>query len=584
MKIGKLVTQIVKHRAGDMIKSYVSCQLMQIFPLITGVLIREVFKCYEKGVEDNTVWIFIALFIAGLLGRMSCVMLVATRTSIYRFTSSAMLRVNLMGTLLDKPGAKTLNKSSGDTLNSFRDDINLIEEFAAGSIVDFMAIFVFASLSLVMLLRINYVATLLVFTPMIAVTILVRKAGSRITRYRKESRRATGIVSSAIGEVFSNIQVVKAYGAEDTMQENFIKLNKDREKHAIKDNMFSQVLSTVTENILSIGNGFILLVMAFSVKSGDFKLGDFTIFLYYMNFISFFIQGFSETLTKYKQAAVSFKNIVEISEEVTGEELVKNAPLYLKKELPELKQHVCKDKDKLVALKVEDLTFRYPETNGGIEGVSFNVEKNNFTVITGRVGSGKTTLVRTLLGLLEKDGGRIYWNGELVKRAKEVMVPPRIAYSPQIPHFFSTTIEENMLMGMERDNVDLEESIVMAVMDTDIDSFSKGMDTTIGTNGVKLSGGQQQRLSAARMFARASEIFVFDDISSALDVETEEQLWERLFDSRSSTCIAVSNRRVALKKADNIILLKDGKVEASGKLEELLEQCEEMRLIWGQSA
>ena len=139
-------------------------------------------------------------------------------------------------------------------------------------------------------------------------------------------------------------------------------------------------------------------------------------------------------------------------------------------------------------------------------------------------------------------------------------------------------------MGMEKDNVDIAESIAMAVMDTDIGSFSKGMDTTIGTNGVKLSGGQQQRLSAARMFTRASEIFVFDDISSALDVETEEQLWTRLFDSRSSTCIAVSNRRVALKKADNIILLKDGKVEASGKLEELLEQCEEMRLIWGQSA
>jgi ATP-binding cassette subfamily B protein len=584
MKIGKLIAQIIKNRPKDFFMSYLTCQLMQIFPLITGLLIREVFKCYEKGTDDNTVWWFIGFFIAGLLGRMSVVLGYSMKNAVGRFIASSILRVNLMEALLNKPGAKALKKSNGDTLNSFRDDINQIEDFVAASLIEFLAVFVFAALSLFVLLRINFTATLLIFTPMIAVMLMVRTAGSRITRYRKDSRKATGVVSSAIGEIFTNIQVIKAFGSEDSMKANFIKLNKDREKFAIKDNMFSQLLATLTENILSIGVGIILLVMAFSVKSGNFKLGDFTIFLYYMNFITFFIQSFSESMTRYKQAAVSFKNITEISDVVSGEGLVEDTMLYIKEEVPQVKETQLGEREKLAALKVENLTFRYAETKGGIEGVSFIVERDKFTVITGRVGSGKTTLLRTLLGLLEKDHGSIFWNGELVKKADEVLIPPRVAYSPQIPNFFSTTIEENMLLGMDREKVDIDGSVFLAVMEEDIGNLPKGLDTTIGTNGVKLSGGQQQRLSAARMFARGAEVQVFDDISSALDVETEEQLWTRIFESSNSTCIAVSNRRTALKKADSIILLKNGRVEACGKLEVLLEQSEEMRLIWGQSA
>ena len=584
MKINRLIAQIIRNRALDFFMSYLTAQIMQIFPLITGLLIREIFKCYETGKENTVVWWFIGFFIAGLLGRMSVVFAFSIKNTTGRFVASSLLRVNLMENLLEKPGAKALKKSSGDTLNSFRDDINQIEDFIAASLIDFMAVLVFAVLSLGILLRINYTATLLIFTPMIAVVLLIRKAGSRITKYRKDNRKATGIVSSAIGEVFTNIQVIKAFGTEESMKGNFIRLNKEREKLAIKDNMFSQLLSTLTENILSIGIGMILLVMSFSVKSGGFKLGDFTIFLYYMNFISFFIQFFSDSMTRYKQAAVSFKNITEISDEVTDQGLVANAPLYMKEDIPKVKDMELEEKDRLVTLEAKDLTFLYPETKSGIENVSFSIERNTFNVITGRVGSGKTTLLRTLLGLLEKDEGRVYWNGQLVQKADETLVPPKIAYSPQIPHFFSTSIEENMLLGTDREKVDIENSIYMAVMETDVDNLPKGLDTTIGTNGVKLSGGQQQRLSAARMFARPAEIFIFDDISSALDVGTEEKLWTRLFEKKNSTCIAVSNRRAALKKADHIILLKDGRMEACGKLEELLETCEEMRLIWGQSA
>ena len=226
------------------------------------------------------------------------------------------------------------------------------------------------------------------------------------------------------------------------------------------------------------------------------------------------------------------------------------------------------------------LSCVYPDSTNGVYDVDLQIPRGSFTVVTGRIGSGKTTLVRALVGVLPMQTGQILWNGEPVEDPRQFFLPPRCAYTPQVPRLFSESLRDNILLGQPETEQMISAAVRMGALEDDIPTLERGLDTIVGPRGVKLSGGQIQRAAAARMFAREAELYVFDDLSSALDVETERILWERLFATRQQTCLVVSHRRPALQRADQIILLHEGRVSAVGTLKDLLATCTEMRSLW----
>jgi len=526
--------------------------------------------------------------VGGLIALLLAVALVRSLTIIAgfitdvnrRFRMSGLLRRNMLEHILKKPGARAIPCSPGEAITQFREDVEHVEETISWS-ADAVGMAFFAGVSFYILYNIHAQLTLYVFLPLVVVVTAAQLATSRLQKYRAASREATSQVTGAINEMFNSVQAIQIAGAEQRVIQRFKLLNDTRRVTMLKDKLMNSLLESVFSNTVNIGTGLILVVAAQSMWEGTFSVGEFALFVYYLAFVTQFIQNFGMFMTLFKQNQVSLDRMKFLLQDESATQLVERHPLHLRGEIPDLIHPVTAASDVLDRLEVRDLTYHYPGTDRGIEGINLNIRKQTLNVVTGQIGSGKTTLVRALLGLLPMDRGEIRWNGKVLEGdVGSFFVPPRTAYTPQVTRLYSDTLKNNILLGLPDDSERIEGAIHAAVLDHDVEHLHYGIDTVIGPRGVKLSGGQAQRTAAARMFVRDAQLLVFDDLSSALDIDTERKLWERLYQSRESACLVVSHRKAILQKADHIIVMREGRIEAEGTLEELLLTNEEMRRIW----
>jgi ATP-binding cassette subfamily B protein/ATP-binding cassette subfamily C protein len=510
-----------------------------LFPALPGLIIREYFNALSSPAQSN-VWLWVAVLPAVALGHTLVIVLGRFTKTHHRFTIRALLAHNLLTGVLDRPGAQPLTQDGravapGAALSTFRDDVEQLEDMVVG-VSELAANGLFALVSFAILLSVNSTITLLVFVPLLAIVAVVHAMQERIVRYRRAGRQATADVTGVVGELFGAVQAIKVAGAEQAMLDQLRRANASRQRAVVRDEVFNTALTSIFVNLVSLGTGLILLVIALTRQAGAgvMPVGDIALFIYNLSFIGEFLGFVGGMAALYRQSAVSFERMTPFFPDQTATAITVPSPLYLKPllgrqpTLPPIEPPRRSAYPPLRELVATGLTYRYPDTARGIADVNLRIAAGELVVITGRVGAGKTTLLHVLLGLLPRDAGEIRWNDALIDDPARVFVPPQSAYVSQAPRLFSAPLRENLLLGLDANDNDIARAVHLAVFERDLAAMPDGLDTRVGVRGLTLSGGQRQRAAAARMFVRNPDLLVVDDLSSALDVETERLLWERL--------------------------------------------------------
>jgi len=533
------------------------------FPLPAGVLLKVLLDRVATSDADSVTGLLVALGVVEVGRWVLLASVVVQWHGVWVFWNT-LPRVNMLRSLVSDPGpaAGRLPSSSGEAVSRFRDDT-----FNLGMVLDvwldMAGALVSALAAVAVMASVDTRITLVVVLPVALALLLCRQLGAQLRAWRRREREATAAVTGFIGDVFGAIGALKVAGAEEAVARRFDELGQHRAVAARADQVATQVLRASSGAIGNLGTGVAVLVLVPALADGGATVGDVGLFASAMAVLGSLPRWAASLGAYHRQAEVSVERMAELMATPDPLGVVAPGDLALRhgpggfRTAPPGAPGDRHGADRLQRLDVRGLSVEHPG-GGGITDIDLAIDRGSLTVVTGPVGAGKSTLLRAVLGLVPVTAGEVRWNGELITEPSTWLVPPRAAYVGQVPRLFSEPLADAVLLGLEPDG--LLEAIRLACLDDDVAWMPEGLATVVGAKGVRLSGGQIQRTAAARAFVRRPELLVIDDLSSALDVETEARLWDQLLASATAaTLLVVSHRPAIIARADQVIELAAGR-------------------------
>ena len=560
MNVWRLSWKVSQHEPRSFWLGWALFVLFFLVPLGVGWSLSQAFDALSTE-NTSAVYRWTAVFVTLEVGRMALLhwaVLVWTRVWMHMQT---FLRANLLAAQVASGGPEAGQPvgSAGEAITHFRDDAEDVARLVDG-MVDVSAGLAFTVLAAFVLGSANAAGAAVLIGPLVVVAIATKALDARIKRYRTADRAATAAVTGLVGDVMAAATTVKVNDAAPPTLARLRGLVDRRRVTAVHDRVLEEAVQAFSRGAADVGLGLVLLVGAGALASGAFDVGDLALFVAYLGWLSFLPRMVGRVLARQKQAGVAFGRMSDLVAD--GDVWNTVQPRHLPIDVGESRARPASARPARVPLErfdVAGLSAVYP-SGAGVRDVSLSFGRGEFVVVTGPVGSGKSTLLRAVLGLAwqAEITGELRWNGRLLHDPAAFLVPPNAAFLPQVPQLISDSLADNISYG-DAAHTDIERAIELAVMGADVAAMPEATATLIGPRGLRLSGGQRQRLAGARAVVHRPELVVLDDLSSALDVETELQLWTNLADA-GMTVLAVSHRAVAFDRADRVVRLDAGQL------------------------
>jgi ATP-binding cassette subfamily B protein len=452
--------------------------------------------------------------------------------------------------------------STGDLMNRISEDVSKVRMYLGPGIMYTINLAVLFAILLYKMIQTNATLTFYVLLPLPIMSVIIYFVSSIINKKSTRLQKKQSELSTIVQENFSGIRIIKSYIKEIEAQERFNKATEEYKNQSIslaKTN--AMFMPTI---ILLIGLSTVITIyLGIRLNlAGEITTGEIVSFVFYVNMLTWPFASVGWVTSIVQRAAASQERINEFLKQKADIVNPSHQPFTF---------------NKMIAFDQVGLVYKNSGTEA-LKGVSFNIQKGESVGIIGRTGSGKSSLAYLLLRLLDPTSGKILIDGNDLKTINLDDWRKIIGYVPQEHFLFSDSIKNNIIFGLEDENVPDEivyKAAKAAGIHDSILSFPKGYDTLLGERGINLSGGQKQRISIARALIKNPELLILDDCLSAVDNETEEQILNAIkseaIDDTSKTLFIISHRISSIKYTDKIIVLNQGMVAEIGTHDELME-------------
>lgn len=445
---------------------------------------------------------------------------------------------------------------SGDVMERLDHDMGELSWFACSGIFRFIAAALLVLFTLTMLLRMNPVLTAVTVLPTGLLAFGWIRMGPKVYRWFMKWREKIAEINNQLQSAFTGIRLVKAFVTEERLTQQFHKTLTERVAVAVNEARVESKIQVLYMGIAEIALLVVLWVGGIQVIGKSLTLGEFVAFNAYLLMLLQPMFDIGNLFVTGKRAEGAGARIGELTAHSPDIHL-KGPAKYLNKLAPN-------------ELKLERVSFNY-DSKPVLKEVTMVFPLGKKIGIAGTVGSGKSTVLKLLLRLIEPQKGIVLLNGTDISQFDLEEYRRLFGYVPQEPTLFSDTLRNNILFGREVETEELNRVIDMAQLREDVKELPKGLDELLGERGTGLSGGQKARVAIARALLKMPPIIIFDDATSALDAETEQALLNRLTDElKGRTLLLVSHRLSTLNDCDYIYVLDQGEVKEEGSPEELL--------------